>query len=71
MDLEKAKDVDETVDFRMNKNAVTALEARVALYQKNYIVALAKSTQIINRFQLSDISQYENLWKDKSPSEEK
>jgi len=71
LDLEKAKDVDETVDFRMNKNAVTALEARVALYQKNYIVALAKSTQIINRFQLSDISQYENLWKDKSPSEEK
>ncbi|WP_322544955.1 RagB/SusD family nutrient uptake outer membrane protein [Elizabethkingia miricola] len=69
LDLEKAKDVDETVDFRMNKNAVTALEARVALYQKNYIVALAKSTQIINQFQLSDISQYENLWKDKSPSE--
>jgi hypothetical protein len=53
----------------MNKNAVTAMEARVALYQKNYIVALAKSTQIINQFQLSDISQYENLWKDKSPSE--
>ncbi|PUB33477.1 SusD-like starch-binding protein associating with outer membrane [Elizabethkingia sp. YR214] len=69
LDLERAKDVDETVDFRMNKNAVTALEARVALYQKNYIVALAKSTQIINQFQLSDISQYENLWKDKSPSE--
>ncbi|WP_236709698.1 RagB/SusD family nutrient uptake outer membrane protein [Elizabethkingia ursingii] len=69
LDLEKAKDVDETVDFRMNRNAVTALEARVALYQKNYIVALAKSTQIINQFQLSDISQYENLWKDKSPSE--
>ncbi|MCL1667868.1 RagB/SusD family nutrient uptake outer membrane protein [Elizabethkingia ursingii] len=69
LDLEKAKDVDETVDFRMNKNVVTALEARVALYQKNYIVALAKSTQIINQFQLSDISQYENLWKDKSPSE--
>jgi len=69
LDLEKSKDVDETVDFRMSRNAVTALEARVALYQKNYIVALAKSTQIINQFQLSDISQYENLWKDKSPSE--
>ncbi|CAM3859738.1 RagB/SusD family nutrient uptake outer membrane protein [Elizabethkingia bruuniana] len=69
LDLERAKDIDETVDFRMNKNAVTALEARVALYQKNYIVALAKSTQLINQFQLSDINQYENLWKDKSPSE--
>lgn len=69
LDLERAKDIDETVDFRMNKNAVTALEARVALYQKNYIVALAKSTQIINQFPLSDLSQYENIWKDKSPSE--
>jgi hypothetical protein len=50
LDLEKAKDVDETVDFRMNKNAVTALEARVALYQKNYIVALAKSLRLLISF---------------------
>ncbi|MEL7677488.1 RagB/SusD family nutrient uptake outer membrane protein [Elizabethkingia meningoseptica] len=68
-DLDEAKNVENTVDFRLTKNAVTALEARAALYQKNYVLALGKATALINQYNLAGIDTYENIWKDKASSE--
>jgi len=48
----------------ITQDFVTALEARIALYRGNNSLALSKSQELIDGFQLADRGQYEAIFRD-------
>lgn len=50
-------------------DAVTALEARMALYREDFSTAIAKSTILINKYDLADISSFPSIWTDNEDTE--
>lgn len=59
-----------TVDIaRANKAAVSGLQARVALYLKEYPDAITYSTEYINAIPLSPRSQFTGIWTDANKNE--
>ncbi len=45
-----------------NKDALTALKARVYLNMKKYDEAIAAATSLFNKYPLTEADEYENLW---------
>nr|WP_315028753.1 RagB/SusD family nutrient uptake outer membrane protein [uncultured Chryseobacterium sp.] len=68
-DLNAAGGIQHQVNFRLQNNAVLALEARVALYQKNYPLAAEKATALIQIYPLEDAQRYDKIWKDSNNTE--
>lgn len=68
-DLNAARDIQHQVNFRLQNNAVIALEARVALYQKDYALAAEKATVLIQLYPLENAEHYERIWKDSNNTE--
>ncbi|WP_346318767.1 RagB/SusD family nutrient uptake outer membrane protein [Chitinophaga sp. YIM B06452] len=54
---------------RINKAAVAALQARVALYEKNWDNAITYATEAIGALPLANRTQFPQIWKDNSTAE--
>lgn len=54
---------------RITKNAISAMQARVALYEKNWNDAITYSTEAINLVPLATKVQFPDIWKDKTEAE--
>ncbi|WP_119078880.1 RagB/SusD family nutrient uptake outer membrane protein [Chitinophaga alhagiae] len=54
---------------RLTKAAVSALQARVALYEKNWANAITYATEAINALPLATRAQFPQIWKDNSTAE--
>lgn len=54
---------------RITLTAVSAIQARVALYEKNWDDAVKYSTEVINASPLAAINKFADIWKDKSNDE--
>ncbi len=54
---------------RLNKAAVAALQARAALYEKNWDNAIAYATEAIDALPLASRIQFPQVWKDNSTAE--
>lgn len=71
-DLLEAKDLipaSFTDRTRITKTAVAALQARTALYERNWTEAVNYSTEVINAIPLATRSQFPDIWTDKSEAE--
>ena len=55
--------------YRANKNAVAGLQARVALYTKDYANAVTFSSEYINALPLSTANNFDKIWQDVSNTE--
>lgn len=51
---------------RITKIAVAAIQARVALYAKDWDNAITYASEVIAKKPLASINQFENVWKDQS-----
>ena len=54
---------------RITKTAISAMQARVALYEKNWEEAITYSTEVINDKPLATKAQFPGLWTDANDSE--
>lgn len=54
---------------RITKTAVAAIQARVAIYEKNWADAITYSTEVINAAPLATAAQFPGLWTDANDSE--
>ncbi|MBS1605233.1 MAG: RagB/SusD family nutrient uptake outer membrane protein [Bacteroidetes bacterium] len=54
---------------RITKIAVSAMQARVALYEKNWDNAVNYATEAINALPLADRTNFPKIWKDKTEDE--
>lgn len=54
---------------RITKAAVSALQARVALYEKNWDNAVTYATEAIDALPLANRTQFPQIWKDNSTAE--
>ncbi|WKK57190.1 RagB/SusD family nutrient uptake outer membrane protein [Sphingobacterium sp. BN32] len=54
---------------RMTRTAVSALQARVALYEKNWPEAITFSTEVIDALPLATTTEFADIWLDKSNKE--
>ncbi|MES2650270.1 MAG: RagB/SusD family nutrient uptake outer membrane protein [Bacteroidota bacterium] len=54
---------------RITKIAVSAIQARLALYEKNWADAITYSTEVINAVPLATKAQFPGLWTDANDSE--
>lgn len=54
---------------RITKNTVSAIQARVALYEKNWGEAITYATEVINAAPLATPAQFPGLWTDANDSE--
>ena len=54
---------------RINKTAVAAIQARVALYEKNWPDAITYSSEVINSLPLAAGAEFKDIWTDKSNKE--
>jgi len=54
---------------RITKTAVSAIQARVALYEKNWADAITYSTEVISALPLATAAQFPGLWTDANDSE--
>lgn len=54
---------------RINKAAVAALQARAALYEKNWDNAITYATEAIDALPLANRAQFPQIWKDNSTAE--
>lgn len=71
-DLLKAKDLmpsSFTSTTRITKTAISAIQARVALYEKNWSNAIKYATEVINSQSLASKSDFPKIWTDESSSE--
>jgi hypothetical protein len=71
-DLATAKDLIPTSfndRTRITRNAVSAIQARAALYEKNWDDAISYSTEAINAVPLATQAQFADIWTDKSDAE--
>ncbi|MGR7812316.1 RagB/SusD family nutrient uptake outer membrane protein [Lacinutrix undariae] len=53
----------------MTRDAITALEARMALYTEDYPTAITKSTELINSYPLATTATYAAVWQDANETE--
>lgn len=72
------KDIDEAIqeladdsdnNTRINKQAMYALGARVALYQRKMPKAIEYSTEVINNYPLATAKQFQGIWSDANETE--
>lgn len=71
-DLEAARQLipnDSSDNIFFTDNAVTALEARIALYRGDNQTAITKSTQLISQYALATSANYANIWNDTNDQE--
>lgn len=68
-DLKNAENIQQNQGYRLQNDAITALEARVALYQKNYTLASEKSSILIQSYQLENEERYNKIWNDNTNTE--
>lgn len=71
-DLSEAKNLmpaSFTDKTRITKTAISAIQARTALYEKNWADAITYSTEVINAFPLATKTQFPGLWTDANDSE--
>lgn len=71
-DLTQAKTLIPTTNTdptRFTRTAVSAVQARVALYEKNYADAITYSTEVINALPLATKAQFPGVWTDANTSE--
>ncbi|EDM34978.1 putative outer membrane protein [Pedobacter sp. BAL39] len=54
---------------RITLPAISAMQARVALYERNWTDAITFSTEAINAVPLASISEFPDIWKDESEAE--
>ncbi|MGY0037208.1 RagB/SusD family nutrient uptake outer membrane protein [Pedobacter sp. NJ-S-72] len=54
---------------RVTKIAVSAMQARLALYEKNWAEAIAYATEVINSMPLATAEQFPDIWTDVSDHE--
>ncbi len=54
---------------RITKTAVSAIQARVALYEKNWAGAITYATEVIQREPLAPKNDFPRIWTDQSQSE--
>jgi len=54
---------------RITKTAISAIQARVALYEKNWKNAITYASEVINNKPLATRSDFEKIWKDGSDAE--
>lgn len=54
---------------RITRTAVSAIQARVALYEKNWADAITYSTEVISALPLATAAQFPGLWTDANDSE--
>lgn len=54
---------------RITRNTVSAIQARVALYEKNWADAITYSTEVITALPLATAAQFPGLWTDANDSE--
>jgi len=54
---------------RITRTAISAIQARVALYEKNWADAITYSTEVINALPLATAAQFSGLWTDANDSE--
>jgi hypothetical protein len=72
-DLTQAKTLVPTTStdiFRISLPAISALEARIALYEKNWNDAITYSKEAIAAKPLSTIDQFPGIWKDANTNEQ-
>ncbi len=55
--------------IRITKPAIVAIQARVALYEKNWTEAVTYSTEAIAALPLATKTQFPNIWTDKTEAE--
>ncbi len=58
-----------TTNTFFTKDAVIALQSRIALYTEDYPTAITLSTDLISRYSLSSINDYASLWNDSNNDE--
>lgn len=51
------------------RNAIIALEARIALYKEDYQTAITKSSQLISQYPLATMANYSAMWQDANDTE--
>ena len=54
---------------RITAAAIPAMQARIALYEKNWAEAITYATETINLLPLATKAQFPDIWKDKSDAE--
>ncbi len=54
---------------RITRNAVSAIQARVALYEKNWTDAITYSTEVITALPLATATQFPGIWTDANDNE--
>ena len=54
---------------RITRTAVSAIQARLALYEKNWADAITYSTEVITALPLADITEFPSIWTDESETE--
>ena len=71
-DLQLAKELmptSFTQNIRITKTAISAIQARVALYEKNWNNAIKYASEVIESEPLAPKNDFPEIWKDKSDSE--
>lgn len=58
-----------TQNTRFTRNAVIALQAHIALYEKDWDGAINYSSQLISAVPLATQAQFQSIWKDQSSAE--
>jgi hypothetical protein len=58
-----------TLNTRFTRNAVAALQAQIALYEKDWDGAISFSSQVITAVPLATQAQFQLVWKDQSNAE--
>lgn len=54
---------------RITKQGVSAIQARAALWQKNWDAAITFATEVIDAMPLATIAQFPDIWQDKNNAE--
>ncbi|SEM37749.1 Starch-binding associating with outer membrane [bacterium A37T11] len=71
-DLSEAKNLVPTSfndNSRITKNGISAIQARLALYEKNWADAINYSTEVIEAVPLASADEFQDIWTDESDSE--
>jgi hypothetical protein len=56
-------------NIRLSHDAIIALSARIALYQKDYNKASEYTSELINKYPLATAKEFEGIWEDTSNAE--
>lgn len=58
-----------TAKYRIDLTALNAIQARIALYAKDWATAISASTVVINALPLASRAVYPSIWRDQSQAE--